>query len=164
VTASRRRTAVSARRGASALAAVVTLSTWCAVGASSASSHTVLATARGCAPSFAVRPSALILSCADDNEYFGSVHWSSWSASRAVGTGLYMRNPCTPSCVDSSVKPVVRIALVASSPIASHGTTFFTRLAVTNLVSKVTVTLKWLWAATPALTGDWSWSRHGWLH
>jgi len=159
-----RRSSHARRRGACVLAGAMALSLSCAIGASGASTSTMLATARGCAPSFQVRPSSLILSCADDNEYFGYVHWSSWSASRAVGTGRFLRNPCSPACVDSSAKPVARVSLVASAPVASHGTTFFTRLAVTNLASRVTVTMKWVWAATPALAGDWSWSRHGWLH
>ena len=45
-----------------------------------------------------------------DNEFLYRMRWSQWSATRAVGTGTYLLNDCTPNCAEgrfSSVPVVV---------------------------------------------------------
>jgi hypothetical protein len=46
-----------------------------------------------------VRPSAIILACADDNRSLTRLHWSSFGGATARGSGQYYVNDCTPDCV-----------------------------------------------------------------
>jgi hypothetical protein len=46
-----------------------------------------------------VRPSDIVLACADDNAEVGSVKWTSFGGAVATGTGIYGFNDCTPNCV-----------------------------------------------------------------
>ncbi len=46
-----------------------------------------------------VRPSAIILACADDNRSLTRLHWSSFGGVTAHGSGQYYINDCTPDCV-----------------------------------------------------------------
>ena len=49
-------------------------------------------------PAPTVRPRSIVAACADANLYFTGLRWSTWSASRAVGTGIAHQNDCTPNC------------------------------------------------------------------
>jgi hypothetical protein len=46
-----------------------------------------------------IRPSNIVLACADDNAEVGSVKWISFGGAVATGTGIYGFNDCTPNCV-----------------------------------------------------------------
>ena len=50
-----------------------------------------------------VRPSSVILACADANASFTHLHWSSFGGSSAHATGDYVANDCTPTCVAGHV-------------------------------------------------------------
>lgn len=56
-----------------------------------------------------VRPSSVILACADDNASFTHLRWSSFGGASAHATGVYAFNDCTPTCVAGHVHsyPVV---------------------------------------------------------
>ncbi len=56
-----------------------------------------------------VRPSSVILACADANAAFTHLHWSSFGGATAHATGTYAFNDCAPSCVAGHVHsyPVV---------------------------------------------------------
>jgi hypothetical protein len=45
-----------------------------------------------------VRPSAIIIACADDNLSLTRLHWSSFGGATAHGSGEYYVNDCTPDC------------------------------------------------------------------
>jgi len=45
-----------------------------------------------------VRPSAIIIACADDNLSLTRLHWSSFGGTTARGSGDYYVNDCTPDC------------------------------------------------------------------
>ena len=45
-----------------------------------------------------VRPSSIVLACADDNLVLTHLHWSSFGASDATAAGDYYVNGCTPDC------------------------------------------------------------------
>ena len=45
-----------------------------------------------------VRPSAIIIACADDNLSLTRLHWSSFGGTTAHGSGQYYVNDCTPDC------------------------------------------------------------------
>ena len=56
-----------------------------------------------------VRPSSVVLACADANASFTHLHWSSFGGTTAHATGNYTFNDCTPTCVAGHVHsyPVV---------------------------------------------------------
>ena len=47
---------------------------------------------------FAIRPSYILFTCADGGFYMTQGEWTSWHRYRAVGSALFHRNDCTPSC------------------------------------------------------------------
>jgi hypothetical protein len=50
-----------------------------------------------------VRPAAIIIACADDNLSLTRLHWSSFGATTAHGSGEYYVNDCTPDCAGGAV-------------------------------------------------------------
>jgi hypothetical protein len=50
-----------------------------------------------------VRPSSVVLACADANASFTHLHWSSFGGTTAHATGNYTFNDCTPTCVAGHV-------------------------------------------------------------
>jgi len=46
-----------------------------------------------------VKPSRIIISCADANRLVTSIHWTSWGGATATATGTLEWNNCTPTCV-----------------------------------------------------------------
>lgn len=74
-----------------------------------------------------VRPSTLVLTCADSNRYVEHIHWSSWNASSARGTGTLRWNDCTPSCV-SGHWHTEEISFLARDPKTLKGQRLFTEL------------------------------------
>lgn len=121
----------------------------------SGSSLPPLPTGVGCEAHSQVRPSQVVLSCADDNSYFGSIHWASWSPTSATGTGRFMLNPCSPNCAESTVADRGTVRLVASAPSSSNGRRAFTRLRVTRISTRRSVTLTWAWASSLTQIGGW---------
>ncbi|MGH9020755.1 MAG: hypothetical protein ACRDV0_07020 [Acidimicrobiales bacterium] len=114
-----------------------------------------LPTGRGCEASLAVRPSTVILSCADENSYFGSLTWASWGRT-ADATGQYLLNSCVPSCAQSTVRSRGVVRVVASDPtMRGHGRPVFLRLTVTLVARHVTATLRWIWASSLTAIGYW---------
>lgn len=55
-----------------------------------------------------VKPTTIILACADDNTYVAHISWSSFGGAIASGSGQFYDNPCTPNCAASKdqVTPV----------------------------------------------------------
>jgi hypothetical protein len=46
------------------------------------------------------KPTAIVLTCADAGISVDKLKWSQWSRTKAVGTGTFTWNDCTPSCVE----------------------------------------------------------------
>ena len=76
------------------------------------------------------RPSSFILTCADANDALTGLHWASWAASQAFGTGTEKVNACTPDCADGKlVSYPALITLWRPEPIPGHpGVLYFTRI------------------------------------
>jgi hypothetical protein len=53
-----------------------------------------------CAGKTVVRPTSYVLSCADANTYFNSVHWTTWTSRSATATATFVQNNCIPTCAD----------------------------------------------------------------
>jgi len=47
-----------------------------------------------------VRPTNIVLTCADSNRYIKHVTWTSWTSVRAEATGTLTWNGCSPACYD----------------------------------------------------------------
>ena len=76
------------------------------------------------------RPSSFILTCADANDALTVLHWVSWAASQAFGTGTETVNTCTPDCADGKlVSYPALITLWRPESLPGHpGVLYFTRI------------------------------------
>lgn len=58
------------------------------------------------------RPTEVTTSCADFGNAISNIEWKTWTATSAVGTGIYLINNCDPNCASGKVsKSPVRISL-----------------------------------------------------
>jgi hypothetical protein len=61
------------------------------------------------------KPKSIVLTCGDGLTSLQKLKWSSWSATKARGTGTLKSNTCTPSC--AAGKPVsYRVTVTLSKP------------------------------------------------
>ncbi|SEM06083.1 hypothetical protein [Streptacidiphilus jiangxiensis] len=51
-----------------------------------------------CAGKAQTKPATYVLACGDGNNYLTGLHWSTWSADAATGTGTDVANDCKPYC------------------------------------------------------------------
>lgn len=108
---------------------------------------------RGCVLDPVVRPSTILLSCADGNAYLGKLTWSNWGAMTATGSGAFYLNSCKPYCAAAKITRRTAVNVVASAPAVVAGQLVFTRLAVTYSVDHVTVKVRWRGSRLGAWTG-----------
>jgi hypothetical protein len=80
----------------------------------------------------AVRPKEIVLACGDGNAVAEKLHWSSWKATRAKGTGRLSRNTCTPDCADGTFKSYPA-DFTLSDVVPTDGLTLFTSVTITFL-------------------------------
>ncbi len=75
------------------------------------------------------RPSSFILTCADAGDVLTRVHWVSWGASEAFGTGTEMIKTCQPNCAEGGFASYpVLITLWRPESLPGHsGVPYFTR-------------------------------------
>ena len=134
----------SPSRTAAALAAIMLALGFLAGCASATSGAATPASARAAAPAAAqrntvvvdcsgqrqTRPSSIIVTCADANDALTALHWVSWAASQAFGTGTEKVNTCTPDCADGTfVSYPALITLWRPEPLPGHpGVLYFTRI------------------------------------
>ena len=52
----------------------------------------------GCERAAHVRPSSVVIACADGNFYFKGIRWRSWGPHGATAAGTAVVNDCTPYC------------------------------------------------------------------
>ena len=77
-----------------------------------------------------IKPTDLVLACADANAMLTELKWSGWSNGRAKGSGVYELNDCKPTCVAGTTNSYpVRVLL--SKPKVQGGE---------RVLSKVTMT------------------------
>jgi hypothetical protein len=77
-----------------------------------------------------VRPSAMILTCADANDVLTGLHWVSWGTSAAFATGIEQINDCTPYCAAGKfINYPVLVDLWRAEPLPGHpGVLYFSRV------------------------------------
>ena len=62
-------------------------------------SHRSVPAFAGCLPNAPqVRPTALLVSCADGTFFLGGLVWSRWDPTEALAGGVATHNDCTPTC------------------------------------------------------------------
>jgi hypothetical protein len=81
-----------------------------------------------------VRPSSMILTCADDGELAGHLTWLSWTPARATATGTVTWHVCIPSCAASKRWEHTSADLTLTGPMSKPGQ----RSLFTKLVLQVT--------------------------
>ena len=68
-----------------------------------------------------VRPSAMILTCADANDVLTGLHWVSWGTGAAFATGIEQINDCTPYCAAGKfINYPVLVDLWRAEPLPGH--------------------------------------------
>jgi hypothetical protein len=77
-----------------------------------------------------VRPSAMILTCADANDVLTGLHWVSWGTGAAFATGIERINNCTPYCAAGKfINYPVLVDLWRAEPLPGHpGVLYFSRV------------------------------------
>ena len=77
-----------------------------------------------------VKPAQIIVACGDGGFYLSKIHWTSWSAKGAMGTGLGNANDCNPNCAAGHFHTYpARVSLTAAK--TCHGRTELTKLSWT---------------------------------
>jgi hypothetical protein len=67
-----------------------------------------------------VRPSYLILSCADANSQGQDLIWTKWGPSEAYAAGTYTWNLCTPNCAASKKWDKAAANFTLSKPVGTR--------------------------------------------
>jgi hypothetical protein len=77
-----------------------------------------------------IRPSAMILTCADANDVLTGLHWVSWGTGAAFATGIEQINDCTPYCAAGKfINYPVLVDLWRAEPLPGHpGVLYFSRV------------------------------------
>jgi hypothetical protein len=74
-----------------------------------------------------IAPRTFILTCADANDYLGSLRWVSWH-SEAFGTGIEHINTCMPDCAAGHFRRYRALITLWRARPYRHGLLRFTRL------------------------------------
>lgn len=75
-----------------------------------------------------VKPSSIVISCADANREVVNIKWKSWNSSSAAATGTLKWNDCTPTCVAGHWHAKA-IAFSALDPTTVGGVRVFSELS-----------------------------------
>jgi hypothetical protein len=79
------------------------------------------------------RPKEIVLTCADANTLLTHLKWTNWSGRVAKGTGVYVANTCSPSCVQGQfVQYRIRVKLSEPSPCPGQAHGAFKRAVLTT--------------------------------
>jgi hypothetical protein len=79
------------------------------------------------------QPKEIVLTCADAHRRITHLKWSSWSGLVAHGSGMYVANTCTPSCVQGRfVHYRIRVTLSEPSPCPGQAHGVFKRAVLTT--------------------------------
>ncbi|HEY2258676.1 MAG TPA: hypothetical protein VGH45_03145 [Solirubrobacteraceae bacterium] len=66
------------------------------------------------------QPKLIVISCGDASNYLDKLRWSSWSPTKAAGSGRDHVNSCTPNCAAGHSKSV-RVNVTLSQPRRCRG-------------------------------------------
>lgn len=89
-----------------------------------------LAVVANCVGAPSVRPTTIVLSCADGNVLLNELHWRTWTATGALGTGQLSTNDCTPTCAAGTFTQQT-VDVTVGTPRAVHDVTYLSELFTT---------------------------------
>jgi len=81
------------------------------------------------------RPQSLTQYCADAGTGVTKIKWSSWTSTRAVGTGSYYANQCDPNCADGKLL-WAKVKVVLSGAKFTHGKRYLMQVTVSSINGK----------------------------
>ncbi len=81
------------------------------------------------------KPESLTQYCADAGTGVVRIKWSSWSSTRAVGTGSYYVNQCVPDCADGKLL-WAKVKVVLSGPKFTRGKKYLMNVTVSSINGK----------------------------
>ena len=73
--------------------------------------------------------------CADAGTGVTKIKWSSWTSTRAVGTGSYYANLCNPNCADGKLI-WAKVKVVLSGAKVTHGKRYLMNVTVSSINGK----------------------------
>ena len=76
-----------------------------------------------------VKPTGLVLSCADADTALETLKWTSWGSSKARATGIFSENDCSPTCA-AGMFHRYKAVVTLSAPKTVKGTKVFTKARV----------------------------------
>ena len=95
------------------------------------------------------KPQSLTQYCADAGTGVTKIKWSSWTSTRAVGTGSYYANQCDPNCADGKLL-WAKVKVVLSGAKFTHGKRYLMQVTVSSINGKPlpeaprTTTIDWV--------------------
>lgn len=78
-----------------------------------------------------VEPKSIMVACGDGNFYVTGIRWTSWTATKATGTGTVHANDCTPNCAAGHFH-TARGTVALSKPTRCKGSLAFSHLHVSS--------------------------------
>jgi len=81
------------------------------------------------------KPDAITQYCADAGNGVIRIKWSSWTSTRAVGTGSYYLKLCDPNCADGKLA-WAKVKVVLSGPKFTHGKRYLMNVTVSSINGK----------------------------
>ena len=81
------------------------------------------------------KPQSLTEFCADAGNGVTKIKWSSWTSTRAVGTGSYYLKLCDPNCADGKLA-WAKVKVVLSGPKFTHGKRYLMNVTVSSINGK----------------------------
>ncbi len=83
----------------------------------------------------AYKPESLTQYCADAGTGVVKIKWSSWTSTRAIGTGSYYVNLCEPDCADGKLV-WAKVKVVLSGAKFTRGKRYLMNVTVSSLNGK----------------------------
>ncbi len=103
-----------------------------------------------CRDQVVVKPSTLVLACADYNAEITKTHWATWGATSGSGTTDFGLNLCVPYCAASKMSYFPGSKVQVSAPVATkHHGRLFSKLVVTFKLKGKTQHYSMSWSGTP---------------
>ena len=68
-----------------------------------------------------VKPSQIVLACADHGELFVHLGWTTWATHQATAIGTFRYNDCTPDCAEGHFHEVRNVHVTLFAPVDAAG-------------------------------------------
>jgi hypothetical protein len=65
----------------------------------------------------AFKPKQIILACADLGSIVQDLNWTSWTSTKATGTGTWVYNDCTPDCASGHSRSLPGAQITLTTPV-----------------------------------------------